>query len=101
MIRYTCDLCKRDLDPHGDLRYRVRIEIAAVFDPIDDSVDDDRDHLQEIHDILERMENVEDEEIADEVHQYMTFDLCAECRRQFVKRPLGRENTLMFDFSKN
>jgi hypothetical protein len=47
------------------------------------------------------MEDVEDEEIADEVRQYLSFDLCAECRRQFVKRPLGRENTLMFDFSKN
>lgn len=101
MIRYTCDLCKRDLDPQDDLRYKVKIEIAAVFDPIEESIDDDRDHLQEIHDILERMEDVEDDEIADEVRQYMSFDLCPECRRQFAKRPLGRENTHMFDFSKN
>ena len=31
MIRYTCDLCKRDLDPQNDLRYVVKIEMAAVF----------------------------------------------------------------------
>ena len=101
MIRYTCDLCKRDLDPQHDLRYKVKIEIAAVFDPIDESPDDDRDHLQEIHDMLERMEDAEDEEIAEEMQQYMSFDLCSECRRQFAKRPLGRENTHIFDFSKN
>lgn len=103
MIRYTCDLCKRELDPENDLRYRVRIEIAAVFDPIEDEVDDDRDHLQEIHDILERMEDVdeEEEEVADEVHQLMVFDLCPDCRRQFVQRPLGRESSHLFEFSKN
>ena len=101
MIRYTCDLCKRELDPVDELRYIVKIEIAAVFDPIDESIDDDRDHLQEIHDILERMEDAEDDEIVDGVRQHMSFDLCPECRKQFVKRPLGRETTHMFDFSKN
>lgn len=101
MIRYTCDLCKRDLDPVSDLRYVVKIEIAAVFDPIDDTVDEDRDHLQEIHDILERMEDLDGEEIADEVRQYMSFDLCADCRRKFVRRPLGRESVHLFNFSKN
>lgn len=101
MIRYTCDLCKRDLDPQDELCYRVKIEIAAVFDPIEDTPDDDRDHLQEIHDMLERMQDVEDDEVVDEVRQCMTFDLCAECRRQFAKRPLGREHTHFFDFSQN
>jgi hypothetical protein len=47
------------------------------------------------------MEDIEDDEVADEVCQYMSFDLCPECRRQFVKRPLGRETTHLFDFSKN
>lgn len=101
MIRYTCDLCKRDLDPVDDLRYVVKIEIAAVFDPVEETSDEDRDHLQEIHDILERMEDIDDEEVGDEVHQFMSFDLCPACRRQFMKRPLGRETTHLFDFSKN
>ena len=101
MIRYTCDLCKRDLDPRSDLLYKVKIEIGAVFDPVEETIDDDRDHLQEIHDILEHMEDADVEHIADQVHQTMSFDLCAECRRQFVKRPLGRETTHLFDFSKN
>jgi len=101
MIRYTCDLCKRDLDPRNDLRYVVKIEVAAVFDPIDNDVDEDRDHLQEIQDILEQLEDVDDDQIGDDIYQQMRFDLCCECQKQFAKRPLGRENTAMFDFSKN
>ncbi len=29
------------------------------------------------------------------------FDLCPECRKKFVKHPLGREASKQFDFSKN
>jgi hypothetical protein len=31
----------------------------------------------------------------------MRFDLCTECRRKFLKNPLGREPTKQFDFSQN
>ena len=59
MIRYSCDLCKRELDPQDDLRYVVKIEVYAAFDPAAvDGDDEDRDHLEEIQDILERMEDV-------------------------------------------
>ncbi len=58
MIRYSCDLCKRQLDPRDDLRYVVKIEVYAAFDPaaVDDD-DDDRDHLEEIQDDSERLED--------------------------------------------
>ena len=49
MIHYSCDRCKRVLDPQNDLRYTVRIEVQAVMDPLNDyELDDDRDHLMEI-----------------------------------------------------
>jgi hypothetical protein len=31
----------------------------------------------------------------------MRFDLCPECRKKFLKNPLGREHSKQFDFSKN
>lgn len=101
MIHYTCDLCKRKLDPHEDLRYVVRIEISAAFDPITDDDEDDRDHLQEIQDIIECLEDAESDEIGDDVCQQLRFDLCPECRRKFAKNPLGREAAKILDFSKN
>jgi hypothetical protein len=100
MIRYCCDMCKREIEPDEDLRYAVKIEIYAAFDPL--AVDeDDRDHLQEIQDILERLEDAESEEIGDDVYQQLRFDLCAECRKRFLKNPFGRESAKMLDFSKN
>jgi hypothetical protein len=106
MIRYTCDLCKRDLDAEDDLRYVVKMEVYAAFDPTAMQEDEDvqeSDHLQEIQDILERLEDAEDEHIGDDVYQQLRFDLCPECRKRFIKNPLGREVCVAkpLGFSKN
>ena len=100
MIRFTCDLCKREIDPVGDLRYVVKIEIYASLDPMT-LEEDDRDHLQEIQDILERSEDLDSDQIGDDVYQQLRFDLCPECRRKFLKNPLGRENAKILNFSEN
>ena len=101
MIRYSCDLCKRELDPQHDLRYVVKVEVFAAMDTLGD--EDDGDHLEEIQDILERLDEIDDEQIGEEICQQLRFDLCAECRRKFVKNPLGRENfpAKVGGFSKN
>ncbi len=102
MIRYSCDLCKRDLDPEEDLRYVVKMEVYAALDPTaSDDNENDRDHLQEIQDILERMDDVECDQISDDVYQQLRFDLCSECRKRFAKNPLGHESAKMFGFSAN
>jgi hypothetical protein len=103
MIHYSCDLCKRDFDPDDDLRYVVKIEVYAAYDSNSSAADDeDHDHLQEIQDILENMEDAEDERIGDDVYQQLRFDLCPECRRKFLKNPLAREKPAKaFGFSSN
>ena len=100
MIRYSCDICKRDLDPEQDLRYVVKMEVFAAFDPAADD-DDDRDHLQEIQDILERMEDAESDHIGEDVFQQLRFDLCPQCRKKFLRDPLGRDLAKTFGFSAN
>jgi hypothetical protein len=89
------------MDPE-DLRYVVKLEVAAAMDPqAADELDDDRDHLLEVQDILERLDDADDDQIGDEVYQQMRFDLCPSCCRKFRKNPLGRELSKQFDFSKN
>lgn len=101
MIHHSCDLCKRLIDPDEDLRYVVKIEVYAAMDPVDDADDDgDRDNLLEMHEILERMQDSETESVSDDVYRSMRFDLCPECRRRFLKNPLGRE-AKKFKFSAN
>lgn len=102
MIHYSCDCCKRLIDGEDDLRYVVKMEIYAAMDPVEASAaDDDRDHLLEMQEILQRMEDSENEQIGEEVFQQLRFDLCPECRKKFMKNPLGREPAKQFDFSNN
>ena len=82
MLRYSCDLCGRDLDVHDDLRYVVKMEVYAAFDATaSDEDEDDRDHLEEVQDILERMDDVADEQLGEDVYQQLRFDLCPACRK--------------------
>lgn len=104
MIQYSCDLCKRDLDARNDLRYVVKVEVYAAFDPAaDDGDEEDRDHLEEIQDVLERLEDSDCDEIGDDVYQKLRFDLCPECRKKFIENPLGRRRApaKAFRFSSN
>jgi hypothetical protein len=101
MIHYTCDCCKRSLDPEHETRFVVRMEVYAALDPLQDDDDSDRDHLQEIQDILESLDETSDEAFRDEVYHHARYDLCAECRQRFVKNPLGRTVSHKLGFSSN
>jgi hypothetical protein len=99
MIQYSCDLCKRPLDPGDELRYVVKLEVYAAFDRVE--MDDDADNLQEIHEILERMDEANSDQLGDDVYQQLRFDLCPDCRKKFLRNPLGRKLIEQFDFSPN
>jgi hypothetical protein len=100
MIHYSCDRCQRPIDTDDELRYVVRIEVQAAMGA-DASDDDDRDHLLEIHEILERADDETDPLVSDELYRGQRFDLCAECYRAFVANPLGHEHSKQLDFSNN
>ncbi len=101
MLHYTCDCCKRLINPERELRYVVRVEVYAALDAADDDGDDERDHLQEIQDILERLDDADDDQISDDVYHQKRFDLCGECRNRYVKNPLGRLAMQELGFSQN
>ncbi len=100
MIHYTCDCCKRRIDAADELRYIVRLEVYAALDPLEDEAEDDRDHLQEIQEVLERLDDPQ-EVVCDEVYHQQRLDLCSDCRQRFVQDPLGRSSASHFNFSQN
>jgi hypothetical protein len=78
------------LDAADELRYVVKLEVQAVMEPMDvDEVEEDRDHLLEIQEILERLTDDDSDEMGDEIYQRRRFDLCADCYRQYIRNPLG------------
>jgi len=102
MIHYSCDRCKRVLDTDEDLRYVVKLEVYAALEPLDmDEVEDDRDHLLEIEEILERIDDADSECIGDDIYQKQHFDLCSDCYRKYIRNPIGRDLPVQFGFSQN
>ena len=102
MIQYSCDRCGRPIDSQDEIRYVVRLEVEAVMEPIVDEVvdDSDRDHLMELHEILERSDAAADPLIGDGVYRRERYDLCSACHRKFADNPVGREKQKL-DFSQN
>ncbi len=102
MIHFSCDRCQRPMGSEDDLRYVVRIEVEAVMDPLHEhELDDDRDHLLEIDEILERVDAADCPEIGDDIYQKRRYDLCPSCFRKFIQNPVGREQRVSAGFSQN
>jgi hypothetical protein len=102
MIHYSCDRCKRIINPEEDLRYVVKLEVEAAMEPVEvDEFEDDRDHLLEVQEILERMEDSESDLVSDDLYQRRRYDLCADCYRRFIKNPIGHDVRAQFGFSQN
>lgn len=99
MIHYACDRCKKIIDPDEEIRYVVRMEVQATMEPVENDVESD--HLLEMHEILERLEDAENEDICDDVYRRQRFDLCSDCHRMFVANPLGVDSQVAFQFSEN
>ena len=102
MIHYSCDRCKCVIDPTEDLRYVVKLEVQAAMEPLDiDELDDDRDHLLEIQELLECLDSNESDPIGSDIYQKRRYDLCPDCYREFIKNPIGQAVPAHLGFSQN
>jgi hypothetical protein len=83
------------------MRYVVKIEVQTAPDECLSELDDDVDHLSELHQVLE---GLTDEELIDEEDDATMngdYDLCPDCHAQYLKNPLGRDAVLPLGFSNN
>jgi hypothetical protein len=105
MLHYSCDLCKRAIDPHAHVRHVVKIEVFQAVDEEEacecpsDAAAEINDHLEEMEDMLERFDD--EAAVLDSETQTLRFDLCDECRRRFLRNPLGLKPGKQLDFSNN
>lgn len=98
MLHYSCDLCGLQLK---DDRYVARIEVSPAFDPEEITEDDlDTDNMQHVADMIAHMEATGENLIEDCEPHKLRFDLCTECRKRFLKDPLGRSRSRL-NFSEN
>ena len=101
MIHYTCDRCRRQINPAEQTRYVVQIEIQSAAETPSSEIDEEVDQLAELHEILEGMIDEEMETGCPATSHRGRYDLCSDCHRQFLQNPLGRDAMLAIGFSDN
>lgn len=105
MLRVTCDGCGKELRPGEDRskdHYVVKIEVFAVRDPSELTEDDfDADHMEAVSELLQQLDGTEDPLDLEPAAKHLRYDLCGECRKRYLRDPLGREASTKFQFSKN
>lgn len=100
MLRVTCDGCGKELAQGGD-HHVVKIEVFTVQDPAELTEDDlDEDHMEAVSELLRQLEDSDESVDLEPPSRHLRYDLCGECRKRYLRDPLGRE-TPKFHFSKN
>ncbi|MBI2899701.1 MAG: hypothetical protein HYY17_05920 [Planctomycetes bacterium] len=91
MDHLTCDRCGAGLLLDAPVRYEVRVEVKAAYDPMEITDEDlAKDHAAEMKRILAELEGLSAEEAQDQVYREFRFDLCASCRKPYMKNPLAK-----------
>ena len=89
MDRLTCDGCGAPLLVESDVRYEVKIEVKAAYDPLEITEDDlKKDHKAEMTKIIAQLAGVTEDEAMDEVYRTFRFDLCMPCQQRYLKKPI-------------
>ena len=101
MLRVMCDCCGREISA-GENHHIVKIE---VFAPCENAhlteADLDKDHMEALGDMLRESEDAGVEPALEPRTRQFRYDLCDDCRKRYVRDPLGREVMPKFHFSKN
>ena len=98
MLRYSCDVCGKDLIPDEDHRYVVKIEVTAAHEPAALTADDlDDDAIESLSQLL--AESGDDADFSNHLsppRRDFRFDLCPACHKLYLRNPLARETVLQF-----
>jgi hypothetical protein len=85
----TCDLCGRQLLARGGVRYEVRVEVRAAYDPSDLREEElAKGYRAEIARVLRQLEGLSEQDAQGQVYRAFDFDLCPACQRRYVRDPL-------------
>jgi hypothetical protein len=85
MNHSTWDGCGGELLTGSEVRYEVRIEVKAAYDPLEISAEDmEKDYRAEIANVLRQLEGLSVTEAQNQVYRAFDFDLCPACQRRYI-----------------
>jgi len=101
MLRVTCDVCGKELRP-GEDHHVVKIEVFATHDAAElTEADLDSDHMEAVSELLREIEELDEPVDLEPASRHLRYDLCIDCRKRYLRDPLGKEASPKFHFSKN
>ncbi len=94
MTTHICDRCGKLIE-RTQLRYIAKIEVYAAADVLEITPEDLlRDQSEEMERLLEQCEQMSEDELMQDVHVEMQFDLCRACQKAFLAEPLGSPDAI-------
>ena len=94
MDQQTCDLCGKPLLLGEAVRYEVRIQVYAAYDPLElTEADLAQDLRPQIRSLLGQLEGMDPQEAEDSVYKEFRFDLCMACQKRYLRCPLRHSAT--------
>ena len=98
MNHASCDFCGKELRPDKELRYEMKVEIKAAYDPLQVGEEElTKDFRAEIAKVLEELSGISAEDAQDQIYREFEFDLCPACQRKVVRDPLAKHIRQLFD----
>ncbi len=86
----TCDVCDEGLLLDVDVRYILKVEGYAAYDPMELTRQDlEKDVEAEMRGVLRQLETKDGDEAQDEVHRAFSYDLCPRCWKRYLRDPLA------------
>lgn len=82
----VCDRCDDELLVESDVRYVMKVDVQAAYDPMELTREDlQQDFQAEFEKILRQLEGSSKRELNDQVHYQAKLDLCPRCQREVLK----------------
>jgi hypothetical protein len=95
MNHNICDLCGQELLQTNTVRYEVKIEVRAAYDPLNVTDEDlEQDFRAEFGNVLRQLDGLSTEDAQSQVYRLFEFDLCPVCQRGYVANPLRKKPTV-------
>jgi len=89
LIRYECDKCGRKLSANDQSRFIVRLEVFAAAGPLNLDAERPSDSREAMDRVLAKLATANPDDVEDQTYRVFRFDLCHECHRKLLERPLG------------
>ncbi len=87
----VCDRCDGGLLVEENVRYIMKLEIYAAYDPMEITEKDlERDFEKEFAETIQKLEGIPSQELRQQVYMREVYDLCAACQRAVARDPLQK-----------